>query len=133
MRLATDHVVEKRGKGARAEGPRPPAGPGDLTEEKPAPLPTRKDEPKATPPAGPGKFPEPGEIPPEDERAADAHARRFVGYQDDATGSDAELDERARITPADIERAKQAWRRSASPAFRDLLDGESNAEPKKRG
>lgn len=38
--------------------------------------------------------------------------------------SDAELAEQARITPEDIERAKQAWRRHARPAFRSLLDAE---------
>ena len=55
-------------EGARAEGPKPPAGPGDLSEKR-APKPARKDEPKAAPPAGPGKFPESGDdayIPPED-------------------------------------------------------------------
>ncbi len=45
--------------------------------------------------------------------------------------SEAELDDLATITPADIERAKQAWRRSASPAFRSLLDAED--ESKERG
>ena len=60
----------------RSGSPKPPAGPGDLSEERPAPRPTRKDEPKAPPPAGPGKFPEPGDITPEDDRATHAHARQ---------------------------------------------------------
>jgi hypothetical protein len=33
-----------------------------------------------------------------------------------------ELEELAKITPADIERAKAAWKRSAPPAAKKLLD-----------
>jgi hypothetical protein len=36
----------------------------------------------------------------------------------------AELMELAKITPADIEPAKAAWRENARPAFKDLLDAE---------
>jgi hypothetical protein len=36
--------------------------------------------------------------------------------------SDAELDELARITPEDIERARQRWEAIASPMVRGLLD-----------
>ena len=36
--------------------------------------------------------------------------------------SDAELDELARITPEDIERARQRWEAIASPELRALLD-----------
>ena len=36
--------------------------------------------------------------------------------------SDAELADLARITPADIMRARQAWERSASPEFCSLPD-----------
>jgi hypothetical protein len=67
-------------EGTCAESPKPPAGPGDLSEEKPAPQPTRKDEPKATPPAGPGKFPDPGDdayVTPEDIARAKASARQY--------------------------------------------------------
>jgi hypothetical protein len=39
---------------------------------------------------------------------------------DEAT--EAELAAAAEITPEDITRAQQAWRRDASPEFRDLLD-----------
>lgn len=35
-----------------------------------------------------------------------------------------EIDQAAEITPADIERAKQAWRDDSSPEFRDLLDAQ---------
>lgn len=38
------------------------------------------------------------------------------------TSTDAELDELAAITPEDIARAQQAWRKDASPEYRDLLD-----------
>ncbi len=41
-----------------------------------------------------------------------------------------ELKEQARITPEDIERAKQAWRRHARPAFRSLLDAEPTEKAK---
>ena len=89
-------------EGTCAESPKPPAGPGDLSEEKPAPQPTRKDEPKATPPAGPGKFPDPGD---------DAYVT-----------PDAERDELARITPEDIARAKASARQYGSALFNALLD-----------
>ena len=56
--------------GLRAESPKPPAGPGDLSEEQPASEPARKDEPKRTPPAGPGKFPSPSDVPSKRERGA---------------------------------------------------------------
>jgi hypothetical protein len=46
--------------------------------------------------------------------------------------TEAELDEAARITPDDIARAGAAWRRDASPAFRDLLDAKP-VEPESRG
>jgi hypothetical protein len=36
--------------------------------------------------------------------------------------SDAELDELARITPEDLERARQHWERFAPPELRGLLD-----------
>jgi hypothetical protein len=36
--------------------------------------------------------------------------------------TEAELDAAAAITPDDIARARLAWRRDASPEFRDLLD-----------
>jgi hypothetical protein len=36
--------------------------------------------------------------------------------------TEAELDAAAEITPDDIARAQAAWRRDASPEFRDLLD-----------
>lgn len=36
--------------------------------------------------------------------------------------TEAELDAAAAITPDDVARAGAAWRRDASPAFRDLLD-----------
>ena len=36
--------------------------------------------------------------------------------------SDAELEALAKITPADIERAKAAWEQSAPPAAKKLLD-----------
>jgi hypothetical protein len=36
--------------------------------------------------------------------------------------SDVEREELARITSADIERARQTWEQSASPRFRTLLD-----------
>jgi hypothetical protein len=47
--------------------------------------------------------------------------------------SDAELDELARITPADIEAARQRWERTASPEFRALLDAQPGEEATKRG
>ena len=56
--------------------PKPPAGPGDLSEETPAQPPRPNGVPKAKPPAGPGtlRTPEPADdeviITPEDERAA---------------------------------------------------------------
>jgi hypothetical protein len=73
----------------RTVSPKPPAGPGDLSEEKPEPQPTRKDEPKAPPPAGPGKFPKPGD--------------------DASVAAEDELQAPARITVKDIERVRQRW------------------------
>lgn len=55
------------------DSPKPPAGPGDLSEETPAHPPPRKDDPKPKPPAGPGKFPEP---------ADDANIGKPVGLGD---------------------------------------------------
>ena len=85
-------------EGMGAEGPKPPAGPGDLSEEKPGPPPARKDEPKPTPPAGPGKFPERGDDP--------------------SAAPDAKLEEVARIP----QRTSCARGWSASPEFPSLLD-----------
>jgi hypothetical protein len=45
---------------------------------------------------------------------------------------EAELDRAAAITPDDVARAAAAWRRDASPAFRDLLDA-TPVEPPARG
>lgn len=39
--------------------------------------------------------------------------------------SEAELDKLAEITPEDIERAKAAWEKNASPEFRDLLNAQT--------
>jgi acyl-CoA reductase-like NAD-dependent aldehyde dehydrogenase len=36
--------------------------------------------------------------------------------------TEAEIAAAAEITPEDIARARQAWRRDAAPDFRDLLD-----------
>lgn len=36
--------------------------------------------------------------------------------------TEAEIAAAAEITPEDLTRAQQAWRRDASPQFRDLLD-----------
>lgn len=36
--------------------------------------------------------------------------------------TDEELDALAEITPEDIEDAQRAWRKDASPQFKDLLD-----------
>lgn len=47
---------------------------------------------------------------------------------DDAT--ERELAAAAAITPEDIVRAQQAWRRDAAPKFRDLLDATAFDEPK---
>jgi hypothetical protein len=47
--------------------------------------------------------------------------------------SDAELEELARITPADIERARQRWERTSSPEVRALLDAQPGEEATKRG
>jgi len=38
--------------------------------------------------------------------------------------TDEELDELAKITPEDIERASARWKKDAPPEFRDLLDAE---------
>jgi hypothetical protein len=43
--------------------------------------------------------------------------------------SDAELDELARITPEDVERARQRWEAIASPMVRGLLDAVSEEGP----
>jgi hypothetical protein len=42
--------------------------------------------------------------------------------------TEAELAAAAEITPEDIARAQQAWRRDARPAFRDLLDAPTEPE-----
>lgn len=43
--------------------------------------------------------------------------------------TEAELDAAAEITPDDLARAAAAWRRDASPAFRDLLDATPEDRP----
>ena len=42
--------------------------------------------------------------------------------------TDAELDELANISSADIERAKSAWKKDADPQYRDLLDAEPDED-----
>jgi len=42
--------------------------------------------------------------------------------------SDKQLDKLSEITDADIEKAKQLWRKYASPEFADLLDAEITEE-----
>jgi hypothetical protein len=39
--------------------------------------------------------------------------------------TDKQLDELSKVTPADIEKAKQLWRNTAPPAFETLLDAET--------
>ena len=39
--------------------------------------------------------------------------------------SDMDLDELSKVTPADIEKAKQLWRNTAPPEFETLLDAET--------
>lgn len=41
-----------------------------------------------------------------------------------ARTSDKELDKLAEVTPEDVERAKEYWRRNAPKQARDLLDAE---------
>lgn len=49
---------------------------------------------------------------------------RIVPLGDVPEESDEELARLAEITPEDIEDAKMAWRRDASPRYRNLLDAE---------
>lgn len=42
--------------------------------------------------------------------------------------SDEDLDDLAEVTPPDILRARQAWRRHAPPGRKDLLDAESEVD-----
>ena len=45
--------------------------------------------------------------------------------------SEAELEELAKITPSDVDRAQARWRKDAPAEFRDLLDAEPSKTPAK--